>query len=196
MVVRSPAMKLLQQRAALPQDRAQHRHVVRTTDDDDVVVAPPRGQEVIPSAVSVNLRAADGNTVGTEFRVNTTTSNSQLEPAVTGLANGGWVVSWTDQYGAASNTYDVFLQQYDAAGRQVDGETLVNSYVPSVQQQPAITAMADGGFVVAWSSYVYSSDQNGDGQPDGGNNTYEIHLQRYSNTATVSGTRYAKGMTN
>jgi hypothetical protein len=121
--------------------------------------------------------------VGTEFRVNTTTSNSQLEPAVTGLANGGWVVSWTDQYGAASNTYDVFLQQYDAAGRQVDGETLVNSYVPSVQQQPAITAMADGGFVVAWSSYVYSSDQNGDGQPDGGNNTYEIHLQRYSNTA-------------
>jgi uncharacterized lipoprotein NlpE involved in copper resistance len=148
-----------------------------------IVVWRSDSQDLSSAGVYAQRYAADGNTVGTEFRVNTTTSNSQLEPAVTGLANGGWVVSWTDQYGAASNTYDVFLQQYDAAGRQVDGETLVNSYVPSVQQQPAITAMADGGFVVAWSSYVYSSDQNGDGQPDGGNNTYEIHLQRYSNTA-------------
>jgi hypothetical protein len=77
---------------------------------------------------------------GHEFRVNTSTSNTQFDPAVTGLANGGWVVSWTDLYGAAANTYDVFLQQYDAAGRQVDGETLVNSYTPYVQQQPAITS--------------------------------------------------------
>jgi hypothetical protein len=45
--------------------------------------------------------------------------------------------------------------------------------------------MADGGFVVAYTSYVYSSDQNGDGLPDGGNNTQEIRLQRYSNTAPV-----------
>ncbi|HRM67977.1 MAG TPA: PKD domain-containing protein, partial [Thauera phenylacetica] len=141
------------------------------------------GQDLSGAGVYAQRYAADGTTVGTEFRVNTTTPSNQYEPAVTGLANGGWVVSWTDQYGAAANTYDVFLQQYDAAGRQVDGETLVNSYVPYVQHQPAITAMADGGFVVAWSSYVYSSDQNGDGLPDGGNDTYEIRLQRFSNTA-------------
>jgi len=140
-------------------------------------------QDLSGAGVYAQRYAADGSTVGAEFRVNTTTSSQQYEPAVTGLANGGWVITWTDQYGAAPNTYDVFLQQYDAAGRQVDGQTLVNSYTPYVQQQPAITAMADGGFVVAWSSYVYSSDQNGDGQPDGGNDTYDIRLQRFSNTA-------------
>ncbi len=157
--------------------------VAALEDGGYIVVWRSDGQDLSSAGVYAQRYAADGTMVGTEFRVNTTTSGSQLEPAVTGLANGGWVVTWTDQYGAASNTYDVVLQQYDAAGRQVDGETLVNSYTPYVQQQPAITSMADGGFVVAYSSYVYSSDQNGDGLPDGGNDTFEIRLQRYSNTA-------------
>ncbi|HQZ02781.1 MAG TPA: PKD domain-containing protein, partial [Thauera sp.] len=157
--------------------------VAALEDGGYLVVWRSDGQDLSGAGVYAQRYAADGTTVGTEFRVNTTTSSSQLEPAVTGLANGGWVVTWTDQYGAAGSTYDVFLQQYDAAGRQVDGETLVNSYTPYVQQQPAITAMPDGGFVVAYSSYVYSSDQNGDGLPDGGNDTYEIRLQRFSNTA-------------
>ncbi|RTL17565.1 MAG: tandem-95 repeat protein, partial [Rhodocyclaceae bacterium] len=164
-------------------DGSQHEPDVAALDDGGwIAVWRSEGQDLSSAGVYAQRYAADGTTVGAEFRVNTTTSSNQYEPVVTGLANGGWVVSWTDAYGAA-NTYDVFLQQYDAAGRQVDGETLVNSYVPSVQQQPAITAMADGGFVVAWSSYVYSSDGNGDGLPDGGNDTYEIRLQRFSNTA-------------
>jgi hypothetical protein len=138
------------------------------------------GQDLSSGGIYAQRFDAAGNTVGAEFRVNTTTSGNQDDPAVTALENGGWVSpgpTWADS--------DVFLQQYDAAGRQLDGQTLVNRYTPSTQNQPAITSMADGGFVVAYTSYVYSSDQNGDGLPDGGNNTQEIRLQRYSNTAPV-----------
>ncbi len=37
----------------------------------------------------------DGSAVGTEFRVNTTTLGSQNYPSMTGLADGGFVVTWT-----------------------------------------------------------------------------------------------------
>jgi len=33
---------------------------------------------------------------GAEFLVNTTTRNSQWEPTVTGLADGRFVVAWSD----------------------------------------------------------------------------------------------------
>ena len=38
--------------------------------------------------------AADGTATGTEFQVNTYTSDNQQEPSVTGLADGGFVVTW------------------------------------------------------------------------------------------------------
>jgi large repetitive protein len=159
--------------------------VAALKDGGYIVVWRSEGQDLSGAGIYAQRYDASGNTIGTEFRVNTTTSSNQLEPAVTGLENGGWVVTWTDQYGAAPSVYDVFLQQYDAGGRQVDGQTLVNTYTGYIQQQPTITSMADGGFVVAYSSYVYSSDQNGDGIPDGGNDTFEVRLQRYSNTAPI-----------
>ncbi|WP_198157066.1 PKD domain-containing protein, partial [Aquincola tertiaricarbonis] len=121
---------------------------------------------------------ATGTAVGAEFRVNTTISSNQYDVDVTALENGGWVVAW---YG--DNGGDVYLQQYNAAGQAVDGETQINGYEYSTQQQPAIASMADGGFVVSWSSYIASGDGNGDGVGDGGNDTYEIRLQRFSNTA-------------
>ena len=37
---------------------------------------------------------ASGNTVGSETRVNTTTAGDQLYPSVTGLSDGGYVVTW------------------------------------------------------------------------------------------------------
>ncbi|MHB1186315.1 PKD domain-containing protein, partial [Thiobacillus sp.] len=159
--------------------------VAALKDGGFIVVWRSDGQDLSSAGVYAQRYDDTGATVGTEFRVNTTTANTQIDPAVTGLENGGWVVTWTDQYGAAPNTYDVFLQQYDAGGRQVDGQTLVNTYTYYVQQEPSITSMADGGFVVAYSSYVASTDANGDGVPDGGNDTQEIRLQRYSNTAPV-----------
>ncbi|MFG6439490.1 PKD domain-containing protein, partial [Roseateles sp. LKC17W] len=145
-----------------------------------VAVWESEGQDLSSTGIYAQRFDALGNPQGTEYRVNTTISSTQSQPEVTGLANGGYVVTWSD---SSSTGWDVKMQQYDASGRAVDGETLVNSYQPHVQSQPAVASMADGGFVIAYAGYIYSSDQTGDGIPDGGNDTYEIRLQRFSNTA-------------
>ncbi|MBK8918090.1 MAG: hypothetical protein IPM73_08615 [Betaproteobacteria bacterium] len=159
--------------------------VAALKDGGYIVTWTSTSQDLSGYGVFAQRYDAAGAPVGTEFRVNTTTSSNQHDSAVTALENGGWVVTWTDDSGSDGSGSGVFMQQYDSAGRQLDGQTRVNSYTYSTQNQPTVASMADGGFVVAYSSHVSSGDGNGDGLPDGGNNTQEIHLQRYSNTAPV-----------
>ncbi|MBO3762532.1 calcium-binding protein [Ciceribacter sp. L1K22] len=93
--------------------------------------------------------AANGVLVGSETRVNTATVGSQVDAAATGLEDGGWVVVWQ---GLDSNQHGVYLQRYDANGDPVGGEVAVNTTTSGAQGSPAIVALADGGFVVAWVS--------------------------------------------
>lgn len=101
------------------------------------------------SAVKAQLYAADGSKVGGEFLVNTQTNGSQASPVVTGLSNGGFVVSWQDQN---STSGDIKAQIYGANGAQVGGEFLINSVTANNQNTPAITGLPNGGFVVAWTN--------------------------------------------
>lgn len=90
---------------------------------------------------------------GLEFLVNTEVARSQFDPAVTGLAGGGFVITWTDEsltLGDASST-STKAQVYDPAGGKVGAEFLVNTFPTGAQREPAITALAGGGFVVTWS---------------------------------------------
>ena len=59
------------------------------------------------SAIKTQVFSNDGTASGGEMLVNITTSGDQFDPDVTGLANGDFVVSWTDasgQGGDASST--------------------------------------------------------------------------------------------
>ena len=98
---------------------------------------------------------------GPEFLVNTTTSAAQIEPAIAVLAGGGFVVAWTDDSGSGGDTsgYAICGQIFNADGSKSGGEFLVNTATASEQQNPAVTALADGGFVVAWQT---NSLANGD----------------------------------
>ncbi|MCM8611447.1 hypothetical protein, partial [Accumulibacter sp.] len=107
----------------------------------------------------------NGNPVGAEFRVNYTVSSNQYLPAVAGLANGGFVVSW-------SNGDELLFQQYDAAGRKVDSEQQVNpdaNYGYTADSD--LVGTPDGGFILTWGGY------------NQGNSTHDVFLQRYSNQA-------------
>ena len=103
---------------------------------------------------------ADGTTNGGEFVVNTRTSSTQYNTDVVGLegAAGGFVVTWTS-YGADGSSYGISAQMYDANGDRVGGEFQVNTYTSGQQNDPAITALPDGGFAVTWQS----SNQDGSG---------------------------------
>jgi Ca2+-binding RTX toxin-like protein len=80
-------------------------------------------------------------------RVNTTTLGQQFDAAIAPLSTGGYVVIWDD-----NERQEVYGQRYDAAGNPLGGEFQVNTTTAGTQFFPTVTALTDGGFVVAWQS--------------------------------------------
>jgi hypothetical protein len=95
--------------------------------------------------------AADGDPVGTEFRVNKTTAGDQWQPSVAASANGGFVVVWTSDDGDTSGQ-NVYVQAYDATGAITTSEFQVNTTKPDDQSQPSVATLADESMVVVWTS--------------------------------------------
>jgi Cadherin-like domain/Bacterial cadherin-like domain/RTX calcium-binding nonapeptide repeat (4 copies) len=116
------------------------------------------------SGFAIKMRNFDpnGSPAGTQFLVNTTTLNNQIEPTITALAGTRAVVSWSDQSGDGSD-FGIKAQIIEVSGAlsgtKVGGEFLVNTSTLSNQSQPTITALPSGGFVVSW---VDLSGQGGD----------------------------------
>ena len=101
---------------------------------------------------------ANGNAVGAEFQVNTTTTNDQLYNDVVMLDDGRFVVEFQSRN--ADGSYEVFMQRYAADGTAIGGEIQVNATTVSSAQQPigSITADDSGNITVAW-----TNDADGDG---------------------------------
>ena len=127
---------------------------------------------------------ANGQKVGTETQVNTHTNSHQLQPAVTSLDNGGYVVTWASAYQDGSG-YGVFAQQFDTNGEKVGAETQVNTYASSTQYLPDIASLEDGSYVITWASYqdgssygVYAQKFNVNGEKIGA----ETQVNTYTNS--------------
>jgi Ca2+-binding RTX toxin-like protein len=89
---------------------------------------------------------------GTNFRVNTTTSNGQSMADVAALIGGGFVVTWQSASQDSGNTLGVYAQRYDSNGNTVGSETLVNTTVTQDQSMPSVIGLSNGGYFVAWIS--------------------------------------------
>src|SRR5262245_1745466 len=85
--------------------------------------------------------------------VNSSTSQSQLNPAVAKLSDGNVVMVWSsfNQYSPTSLN-DVYGQVFSQDGQKIGGEFLVNQFVNYNQRTPAVAALSSGGFVVVWVS--------------------------------------------
>jgi Ca2+-binding RTX toxin-like protein len=92
---------------------------------------------------------ADNIAVGAEFRVNNLTFAFQDNPAVTGLADGGFVVVFMGQ-SQFGKTFATVGQRYDSAGQQVGGEFDIGPGSQVESTDPQITTLADGSYVVTW----------------------------------------------
>ena len=102
-----------------------------------------------------------GSAVGTEFQVNTFTTNQQLNPAVAMDDAGNFVAAWTsdDQDGHGTG---VIGKRFNSAGTPVGSEFQINSYTTLFQTEPAVAADGAGNFVVAWRS-SHAQDGSSDG---------------------------------
>ena len=134
------------------------------------------------SLTAIRARVCNGNgtAVGEEFVVNTTTNGSQNQPAITALANGGFVAVWTD-LGLNSGDMSsgaVRAQVFGNNGARSGPEFLVNSGVIGSQGDATVCALGDGGFVVAWGD---SSLLAGD------NSVNAVRAQVFTSTGVPSG---------
>jgi Ca2+-binding RTX toxin-like protein len=108
------------------------------------------------NAVKAQVFTAAGVKTGSEILVNTATLNSQTMPQITALSDGGFVVTWEDaSHGSGGATGDasgiaVKAQVFAADGTKTGSEILVNAATRAQQENPQITALSDGGFVVTW----------------------------------------------
>lgn len=103
---------------------------------------------------------AAGNALGGEFRVNTTTPDGQLRPAVAMDAAGNFVVVW-QALGQDGSGYAVVGQRYDAAGNALGGEFVVNNTAADNQWHATVAMNASGSFVVAWESFGQDGNDHG-----------------------------------
>ncbi len=118
-------------------------------------------------------------TIGSEFQVNSFTTNDQGDASVTGLADGGFVVTWESfDQDIGITDRGVFGQRFNANGTTRGTEFQINTFTPSDQLDASITSMADGGFCVTWTSYLQ------DGGFDG------IYAQRYKADGTANGSEF------
>jgi Ca2+-binding RTX toxin-like protein len=106
---------------------------------------------------------ANGNAVGGEFLVNTTTAGGQVGPTVAGLPSGRFVVTWSDPSATGGDTsgFAVRGQLFEANGTPVGGEFLINTATSGGQSSSFVAGLAGGGFAVTW------TDAQGDGDGTG-----------------------------
>ncbi len=97
------------------------------------------GQTATPVALTGNIA------------VNSTIFESQQNPTLTALPNGGFVVAWEDISGiGVDSDFAIRLQAFDGAGNKIGGEIVVNTTTTGEQFQPSISALPDSRVVVTW----------------------------------------------
>jgi hypothetical protein len=128
---------------------------------DPAVAADPSGNFVVTWAggaqdgssygVFGQRYAGSGTPLGSEFRVNTYTTDNQGLPAVAADASGGFVVAWTS-FGQDGDSRGVFGQRYAGSGAALGPEFRVNTFTTGLQEIPSVAVDASGNFVVVWDS--------------------------------------------
>jgi hypothetical protein len=89
--------------------------------------------------------------IGSEFQINSYAQNDQMNPAVEGLNNGGFVVCWESRYQDGSDK-GVFARIFNENGIAISDEIQINSYVLHNQANPSVCAVGDSSFVICWQS--------------------------------------------
>jgi VCBS repeat-containing protein len=113
--------------------------------------------------VKAQVYDSAGNKIGGTITANTTLAETQFDQKVTGLANGGFVVTWEDRSRSGGDTdgQATRAQVFDNLGNKVGGEILVNTRTAGNQTSANVDATPDGGFIVAWQDWTLNEDPTG-----------------------------------
>jgi hypothetical protein len=113
-------------------------------------------QTVIEGAY-IEIQALYNLGVADEFQVNTTDYHSQRSSDIATLNDGSVVIVWESKH-QDGDSYGVYVQHFDASGNRSGSEIQVNTQTDGTQAKASISALSDGGYVVAWLSGVWDDD--------------------------------------
>ncbi len=127
------------------------------------------------NAQSVTLArhySLDATQIGEDVVIPITFAGTREGPSVVALSNGGYALSWVDldQSGRGIST-----QAFHADGSPAGPVMRANTQLNGDQIQPAMTALADGGYVVAWTNMNGAT----------GGDPVDIGARRFGYTADV-----------
>ncbi len=106
-----------------------------------------------PGAQKIYARflGAGGSFLTKDVRVSTHKKNQQSDGQVATLADGTVVVVWASD-GQDGSMLGVFARRFSPTGSALGAEFQLNQFTQNNQRSPALAALANGGFVVAWIS--------------------------------------------
>ncbi len=122
------------------------------------IVWESHGQDGNANGVFAQRYNTVGSVVGTEFQVNTVSSYSQDDAAVSMDVAGGFTIAWESigQDGGLSN--GVFLRSFDGGGVPLSGDVQVNVTTTDSQDDATIAVGPNGSYAVAWNSFGQDGD--------------------------------------
>ncbi len=113
---------------------------------------------------------------GPEFQVNTHINDNQGDPAVIGLAGGGFKIIWYSEDPSHRGWYG---QEFDQYGNKLGSEFSVTS-MNDRQARPAIAKLNNGNYVVVWDEIEW----------DGSDYSYESYAQLYDANGDAIGNNF------
>ncbi len=139
--------------------------------------------------------SSSGAPLGSEFQVNSYTTNDQWNPTVAMADNGDFVIAWDSRFQDGSSS-GVFGQQFASDGTPSGEEFQINTDTLGWQAHASISMDADGNFVVVWESDdfpgggIFGQSFIADGTPVGGEfqvNEHTTHSQWGSSVSMNAG---------
>jgi hypothetical protein len=117
--------------------------------------------------------ASNGDPLGSEFQINTYTTDGQSGASVAADPIGNFVVVWLSDgsYGTDSSDLSIQARLFASDGNPVGGEFQVNTFTTGMQWHPSVAFGPEGDFLVVWSSGFAST-----AGPDGSGSSIQGRL--------------------
>lgn len=120
------------------------------------------------SEISGRVFDAAGIPIGPQFLISGGSAGFAVDPEITVLADGRFVVAWTDVQQTVSTTIggqpvilpvdtDVYARIFSPTGTAIGNSFQLNLQPNAAEGVPTLTPLSSGGFAASWSALNYSS---------------------------------------
>lgn len=112
-----------------------------------------QGGKMGSQRIYARLLSATNTWLTGDIQVSSSTAEFQINASAALLADGNIAVVWAGyNQGGSGTMQDVFCQILSPSGSKIGSEFRVNQFPAFNQRTPSISALVNGGFVVAWVS--------------------------------------------